>query len=215
MHTTGCPLLTELRRVISPAGRLRHGRWRAGHGLAATRDHLDAARIRAAAHAYLRRVLALWRDTADWTDRARTAYLEEHHALHTAKGGPPPGPPETQAQVALRAVLAPSPNPRRYPVTRPRPCGAATPAGGAEQAAWTPLRRHPDRIRPVRDPRPHLRPGTQPPAPRTQLPQPSTPPTPHHAPPAAPPPPHRQATTRPPLRRYVRALPLTAGRTGA
>ncbi|MFJ3213719.1 hypothetical protein [Streptomyces flaveolus] len=81
--------------------------------LAATRDHPDATRIRAAAHAYLRHVLALWPDTADWTDRARTAYLEEHHALHTTSGGPPPGPPETQTQAVLRAVLTPSPNHRR------------------------------------------------------------------------------------------------------
>jgi hypothetical protein len=78
--------------------------------LAATRDHPDAARTRAAAHAYLQHVLVLWPQTADWTDRARTAYLEDLHTLRTTtSGGPLSGPPETPAQAVLRAVLAPPP----------------------------------------------------------------------------------------------------------
>lgn len=104
--------------------------------LAATRDHPDAALIRAAAHTHLQHVLPLWPDTTDRMDRARTAYLEELHALRTAEGGPPPGPSETQAQTVLRAVLAPLP----VPVALSRHEAAARwrshSGRGAEQAGW-------------------------------------------------------------------------------
>ncbi|MGC3002490.1 hypothetical protein ACPF8X_29980 [Streptomyces sp. G35A] len=131
----GTDLRTPLHRLLDRIAALHPD---TAAPLAATRDHLDAARIRAAAHAYLRHVLPLWPDTADWTDRARTAYLEEHHALRTATGEPPPGPPQTQTQTVLRAALTPpSPNPRRFPVMRPRPCGAATPAGAPSKPAGT------------------------------------------------------------------------------
>ncbi|MFE7045235.1 hypothetical protein ACFU9X_39220 [Streptomyces atratus] len=104
--------------------------------LAATRDHPDAARIRAAAHAYLRHVLPLWPETADWTDRARTAYLEELHALRTTKGGPPPGPPETQAQTVLRAVLAPLAEPSALSRHEAAALWRSHSGRGAEQAGW-------------------------------------------------------------------------------
>ncbi|WP_318218916.1 hypothetical protein [Streptomyces sp. SCL15-6] len=107
--------------------------------LAATRDHPDAARIRAAAHAYLQRVLVLWPDTADWTDRARTAYLEEHLALRTTTGGGPlPGPPETQtqAQTVLRAVLASLAEPPALSRHEAAALWRSHSGRGAEQAAW-------------------------------------------------------------------------------
>ncbi|KNE81407.1 hypothetical protein AB0B04_18730 [Streptomyces xinghaiensis] len=104
--------------------------------LAATRDHPGAARIRAAAHAYLRHVLALWPDTADWTDRARTAYLEELHALRLAKGGQPAGPPETQAQTVLRAVLAPLAEPTALSRHEAAALWRSHSGRGAEQASW-------------------------------------------------------------------------------
>ncbi|MFI1839552.1 hypothetical protein [Streptomyces olivaceoviridis] len=104
--------------------------------LAATPDHPDAARIRAAAHAYLRHVLPLWPHTADWTDQARTAYLEEHHALRTTSGGPPPGPPETQAQTVLRAVLAPLTEPAALTRHQAAALWRSHSGRAAEQAAW-------------------------------------------------------------------------------
>ncbi|KUN16260.1 hypothetical protein AQJ11_39875 [Streptomyces corchorusii] len=104
--------------------------------LAATADHPDAARIRAAAHAYLRHVLPLWPHTADWTDQARTAYLEEHHALRTTSGGPPPGPPETQAQTVLRAVLAPLTDPAALTRHQAAALWRSHSGRAAEQAAW-------------------------------------------------------------------------------
>lgn len=104
--------------------------------LASTRDHPDAARIRAAAHAYLRHVLPLWPHTADWTDRARTAYLEELRALRTTKGGPPPGPPETQAQTVLRAVLAPLAEPSPLSRHEAATLWRSHSGRGAEQAGW-------------------------------------------------------------------------------
>ncbi|MFE9360909.1 hypothetical protein ACFYPB_43580 [Streptomyces olivaceoviridis] len=104
--------------------------------LAATPDHPDAARIRAAAHAYLRHVLPLWPHTADWTDRARTAYLEEHHALRTTSGGPPPSPPQTQAQTVLRAVLAPLTEPAALTRHQAAALWRSHSGRAAEQAAW-------------------------------------------------------------------------------
>ncbi|MFF8883158.1 hypothetical protein [Streptomyces flaveolus] len=104
--------------------------------LAAARDHPDAARIRAAAHAYLRHVLPLWPDTADWTDRARTAYLEQLHTLRTTSGGPPPGPPETQTQAVLRAVLAPLPEPSALSRHEAAAWWRSHSGRGAEQAGW-------------------------------------------------------------------------------
>ncbi|MEU9594226.1 hypothetical protein AB0D84_31535 [Streptomyces sp. NPDC048193] len=106
--------------------------------LAATRDHPDAARIRATAHAYLQRVLVLWPHTADWTDRARTAYLKEHLALRTPGGGPPPGPPETQtqAQAVLRAVLTPLTEPPALSRHEAAALWRSHSGRGAEQAAW-------------------------------------------------------------------------------
>ncbi|MCX4682357.1 hypothetical protein OG413_45060 [Streptomyces sp. NBC_01433] len=104
--------------------------------LAATRDHPNAARIRAAADAYLRYVLPLWPGTADWTDPARTAYLEELHALRTTKGGPEPGPPETQAQTVLRAVLAPLAEPSTLSRHEAAALWRSHSGRGAEQAGW-------------------------------------------------------------------------------
>ncbi|MFF9496560.1 hypothetical protein [Streptomyces flaveolus] len=107
--------------------------------LAAIRDHPEAARIRAAAHAYLQRVLVLWPHTADWTDRARTAYLEEHLALRTPTGGgPPPGPPETQtqAQAVLRAVLTQLTEPPALSRHEAAALWRSHSGRGAEQAAW-------------------------------------------------------------------------------
>ncbi|MCG8971573.1 hypothetical protein [Streptomyces sp. CL12-4] len=105
--------------------------------LAATRDHPDAARVRAAAHAYLQHVLVLWPQTADWTDRARSAYLEDLHALRTTtSGGPLSGPPEThtQAQAVLRAVLAPLAEPSA--LSRHEAAAWRHSGRGAEQAGW-------------------------------------------------------------------------------
>ncbi|MGW6202076.1 hypothetical protein ACWF9B_00245 [Streptomyces sp. NPDC055089] len=104
--------------------------------LAATRDHPNAGRIRAAADAYLRYVLPLWPQTADWTDPARTAYLEELHALRTTKGGPEPGPPETQAQAVLRAVLAPLAEPTALSLHEAAALWRSHSGRGAEQAGW-------------------------------------------------------------------------------
>ncbi|MFF9458689.1 hypothetical protein [Streptomyces flaveolus] len=104
--------------------------------LAATRDHPEAARIRAAAHAYLQHVLPIWPHTADWTDRARTAYLEQLHTLGTTQVGPPPGPPETQAQAVLRAVLAPLPEPSALSRHEAAAWWRSHSGRGAEQAGW-------------------------------------------------------------------------------
>jgi hypothetical protein len=106
--------------------------------LAATRDHPDAARIRAAAHAYLQHVLPLWPHTADWTDRARTAYLGQLHTLRTIQSGPSPGPPETQtqAQAVLRAVLAPLAEPSALSRHEAAAWWRSHSGRGAEQAGW-------------------------------------------------------------------------------
>ncbi|MFG2767830.1 hypothetical protein [Streptomyces rubiginosohelvolus] len=105
--------------------------------LAATRDHPAAAGIRAAAHAYLRTVLVLWPKTAAWTEKARTAFLEDVHALRTTVDGPPlPGPPETRAQAVLREVL----DGLDLPAVLSRHEAAALwrshSGRGAEQASW-------------------------------------------------------------------------------
>ncbi|MGW1155960.1 hypothetical protein ACWD45_32350 [Streptomyces rubiginosohelvolus] len=104
--------------------------------LAATGDHPAAASIRAAAHAYLRRVLVLWPKTAAWTEKARTAFLEDVHALRTTADGPPSGPPETRAQAVLREVL----DGLDLPAVLSRHEAAALwrshSGRGAEQAGW-------------------------------------------------------------------------------
>ncbi|MFI9019303.1 hypothetical protein ACIGZI_35335 [Streptomyces griseus] len=104
--------------------------------LAATRDHPAAARIRAAAHAHLRHVLALWPKTADWTDRARTAYQKELHTLRTPMGSPPPGPPETRAQAVLREVLDALPVPAALSRHEAAALWRSHSGRGAEQAGW-------------------------------------------------------------------------------
>ncbi|MER7195368.1 hypothetical protein [Streptomyces flaveolus] len=107
--------------------------------LAATRDHPEAARFRAAAHAYLQRVLPLWPQTADWTDRARTAYQEQLHTLRTTtNGGPLSGLPETQAQAqaVLRAVLAPLAEPSVLSRHEAAALWRSHSGRGAEQAGW-------------------------------------------------------------------------------
>ncbi|MFG3496852.1 hypothetical protein [Streptomyces sp. NPDC047928] len=104
--------------------------------LAATRDHPDAAPIQAATHAYLQHVLPLWPHTADWTDRARTAYLEELHAPRTTKERPPSSPPETQAQTVLRAVLAPLAEPSALSRHEAATLWRSHSGRGAEQAGW-------------------------------------------------------------------------------
>ncbi|MFF9496550.1 hypothetical protein [Streptomyces flaveolus] len=106
--------------------------------LAATRDHPEAAGVRAAAHAYLRHVLPLWLDTADWTDRARTAYLEQLHTLRTTEGGLPPGPPGTQTptQAVVRAVLAPLAEPSALSRHEAAVWWRSRSGRGAEQAGW-------------------------------------------------------------------------------
>ncbi|MFJ3575911.1 hypothetical protein [Streptomyces rubiginosohelvolus] len=104
--------------------------------LAATRDHPAAAGIRAAAHAYLRRVLVVWPKTAAWTEKARTAFLEDVHVLRATVDGPPPGPPETRAQAVLREVL----DGLDLPAVLSRHEAAALwrshSGRGAEQAGW-------------------------------------------------------------------------------
>ncbi|MEV5517243.1 hypothetical protein AB0L50_30785 [Streptomyces flaveolus] len=81
----------------------------------------------------------LWPHTADWTDRARTAYLEEHLALRTTTGGgPQPGPPETQtqAQAVLRAVLTQLTEPPALSRHEAAALWRSHSGRGAEQAAW-------------------------------------------------------------------------------
>ncbi|MEV5665516.1 hypothetical protein [Streptomyces flaveolus] len=81
----------------------------------------------------------LWPHTADWTDRAGTAYLEEHLALRTTTGGgPQPGPPETQtqAQAVLRAVLTQLTEPPALSRHEAAALWRSHSGRGAEQAAW-------------------------------------------------------------------------------
>ncbi|WP_405416448.1 hypothetical protein [Streptomyces rubiginosohelvolus] len=104
--------------------------------LAATRDHPAAAGIRAAAHAYLRRVLVLWPKTAAWTEKARTAFLEDVHALRTTVDGIPPGPPETRAQAVLREVLEGLDLPAALSRHEAAALWRSHSGRGAEQAGW-------------------------------------------------------------------------------
>ncbi|MET7276169.1 hypothetical protein ABZS59_34165 [Streptomyces flaveolus] len=81
----------------------------------------------------------LWPQTADWTDRARTAYLGQLHTLRTTtSGGPLSGPPETQtqAQAVLRAVLAPLPEPSALSRHETAAWWRSHSGRGAEQAGW-------------------------------------------------------------------------------
>ncbi|WP_440581234.1 hypothetical protein [Streptomyces sp. PT19] len=132
-HRPGTDLRTPAHRLLDRIAALHPD---TAAPLAATRDHHDATRIRAAAHAYLQHVLPLWPDTADWTDRARTAYLEELHALQTTTGEPPPRPPETPAQTVLRAVLAPLAEPSALPRPKAAALWRSHSAHGATQAGW-------------------------------------------------------------------------------
>ncbi|MGZ2361702.1 hypothetical protein LRE75_34350 [Streptomyces sp. 372A] len=104
--------------------------------LAATRDHPNAARIRAATHDYLRYVLPLWPGTADWTHRARTAYLEELHTLRSDADDSPPSPSETQAQKVLRSVLASLAKPAQQSHHEAATLWRSHSGRGAEQASW-------------------------------------------------------------------------------
>ncbi|MFD8666580.1 hypothetical protein ACFV1U_14405 [Streptomyces microflavus] len=104
--------------------------------LSATRDHPAAAKIREAAHAYLRYVLPPWPKNTGWTDRARTAFLEELHALRTPVDGPPPGPPETRAQAVLREVLDALAVPAALSRHEAAALWRSHSGRGAEQAGW-------------------------------------------------------------------------------
>ncbi|MGV9290716.1 hypothetical protein [Streptomyces sp. NPDC003719] len=105
--------------------------------LAATRDHPDAARVRAAAHAYLQHVLPLWPHTADWTDRARTAYLEQLHTLRTTtEGGPPPGRTKRRRRRCCAPCSPPLPEPSELSRHEAAALWRSHSGRGAEQAGW-------------------------------------------------------------------------------
>ncbi|SCF67243.1 hypothetical protein [Streptomyces sp. Ncost-T10-10d] len=104
--------------------------------LAAARDQPNAPAMQAAAHAYLDRILPLWPRIAAWTDQARTDYTQEVDDLRSSEPRRPSGPPETEAQTALRTALAPLAVPAALPHHAAAALWRSHSGRATEQASW-------------------------------------------------------------------------------
>ncbi|MFD7861484.1 hypothetical protein [Streptomyces sp. NPDC059783] len=104
--------------------------------LAAARDHPNAPALQAAAHAYLDRILPLWPRIAAWTEQARSDFTQEVDGLRSSGPRCPSGPPETEAQAALRTALAPLAEPAALPRHTAAALWRSHSGRATEQAGW-------------------------------------------------------------------------------
>ncbi|MFF3787161.1 hypothetical protein [Streptomyces sp. NPDC001933] len=104
--------------------------------LATARDQPNAPALQAAAHAYLDRILPLWPRIAAWTEQARSDYTQEVDGLRSSEPRRPSGPPETEAQAALRTALAPLAEPAALPHHAAAALWRSHSGRATEQAGW-------------------------------------------------------------------------------